>query len=389
LKARFIKEVHHLEWLANPVLVKKKNEKWRMCVDYTSLNIACPKVPFPLPRIDQIVDSTAGCETLSFLDAYFGYHQIEVKESDQLKTSFITPFGMYCYVTMPFGLRNASVTYQQCMQHVFGEHVGPTVEAYVDDIVVKIKRVSNLVNDLDVAFKCPKAKNIKLNLEKCIFSVPRRMLLGFIISERSIKANPEKITAITKMGPIHDLKGVQRVMGCLAALSRFISRLSEKALPLYRLLKKSEHFSWTLKAEEALTKLKATLSHSPILVPLAIGEPLLLYIAAMTQVVSAVLVVERAEEGHALLIQRLVYFISEVLSETKVRFLQIQKLLYTIVLTRRKLRHYFGGHPVTVVSSFPLGEIAQNRDASSRIAKWMVKLMSETLSYAPCKAIKS
>jgi hypothetical protein len=93
------------------------------------------------------------------------------------------------------------------------------------------------------------------------------MLLGFIISERGIKANPEKIAAITKMGPIRDLKGVQRVTGCLADLSRFISRLGEKALPLYRLLRKSEHFSWTLKAEEALDMLKATLSNSPILVP--------------------------------------------------------------------------------------------------------------------------
>jgi len=106
LTAGFIKEVHHLDWLANPVLVKKKNGKMRMCVDYTNLNKACPKVPFPLPRIDQIVDSTAGCETLSFLDASSGYHQIKMKQSDQLATSFITPFGMYCYVTIPFGLRN-------------------------------------------------------------------------------------------------------------------------------------------------------------------------------------------------------------------------------------------------------------------------------------------
>jgi hypothetical protein len=92
LVAGFIKEVFHPEWLANPVLVRKKDGKWRMCVDYTGLNKACPKVPYPLPRIDQIVDSTAGCETLSFLDAYSGYHQIKMKESDQLATSFITPF---------------------------------------------------------------------------------------------------------------------------------------------------------------------------------------------------------------------------------------------------------------------------------------------------------
>jgi hypothetical protein len=108
----FIKEVFHSEWLANHVLVKKKGGKWRMCVDYTGLNKACPKVSYPLPRIDQIVDSTVGCETLSFLDAYSGYHQIKMKESDQLVTSFITPFSMYCYTTMTFGSRNAGATYQ-------------------------------------------------------------------------------------------------------------------------------------------------------------------------------------------------------------------------------------------------------------------------------------
>jgi hypothetical protein len=289
MAAGFIKEVFNPEWLANPVLVRKKGGKWWMCVDYTSLNKACSKVPYPLPRIDQIVDSTAGCETLYFLDAYSGYHQIRMKESDQLATSFITPFGMYCYVTMPFGLRNAGATYQRCMNHVFGEHIGRTVEAYVDDIVVKTRKAS----DLETTFQCLKAKCVKLNPEKCVFGVPRGMLLGFIISERGIEANPGKIATITNMGPIKDLKGVQRVMGCLAALSRFISRLGERGLPLYRLLRKTECFTWTPEAEEALRNLKALLTNAPILVPFAAGEALLIYVAATTQVVSATIVVER------------------------------------------------------------------------------------------------
>jgi hypothetical protein len=191
------------------------------------------------------------------------------------------------------------------------------------------------------------------------------------------------------MGLIRDLKGVQKVLGCLAALSRFISRLGEKGLPLYRLLKKHERFSWTVEAQEALGKLKATLAHAPILTPPRGDEPLHLYVVMTTQVVSAVIVVERAEKEHALPVQRPVYYISEVLSKTKAHYPQIQKLLYAVVLARHKLRHYFEAHPVTVVSSFPLGEIIRNPDAAGRIAKWSVELMGETLAYAPCKAIKS
>jgi hypothetical protein len=137
LSAGFIREVSHPEWLANPVLVKKKNKKWRMFVDYTSLNKACPKDPFPLPCIDQVVDSTAGCETLCFLDAYSGYHQIAMCVADQLATSFITLFGAYCYQAMPFGLKNAGATFERCMQRVFGELIGHIIEAYIDDIIVK------------------------------------------------------------------------------------------------------------------------------------------------------------------------------------------------------------------------------------------------------------
>jgi hypothetical protein len=139
LDAGFIKEVYHPECLANPVLVKKKNGKWRMCVDYTNLNKACPKDPFPLPHIDQVVDSTSGCETLCFLDAYLWYHQIMMKESDQFATSFITPFGSYCYVTMPFGIKMLAQPTRRCMIRNFGDLIGQIVEAYVDDIVVKTK----------------------------------------------------------------------------------------------------------------------------------------------------------------------------------------------------------------------------------------------------------
>jgi len=158
------------------------------------------------------------------------------------------------------------------------------------------------------------------------------MLLGYIVSQRGIEANPEKVSAVARMGPIRDVKGVQKVTGCLAALSRFISRLGEKALPLYRLLKKVDRFSWTPEAEKSLDDLKKMLTTAPVLVPPQPAEPLLLYIATTTQVVIAAVVIERPEEGHALPVQWPVYFINEVLSETKVRYPQIQKLIYAVIL---------------------------------------------------------
>ena len=146
------------------------------------------------------------------------------------------------------------------------------------------------------------------------------MLLGFIISERGIEANPEKISAIIRMGLIQNMNGVQRVIGCLTVLSHFISRLDERGLPLYRLLKKADRFEWTSEAQEALDMIKMLLTKAPILVPPTDGESLLLYIVATMQVVSATLVVEREEEGHALKVQRPMYFISEVLSDSKTRY---------------------------------------------------------------------
>src|SRR5579859_5193856 len=160
-------------------------------------------------------------------------------------------------------------------------------------------------------------------------------------------------------------------------------------MPLYKLLKKSDHFLWTDEAQEALDKLKTLLTSPPALVSPTPTKTLLLYIAATSQVVSAALVVEREEPGHVIKVQRPVYFISEVLSNTKSRYPQIQKLLYAILITKRKLLHYFDGHHISVVTSSPLGEIIHNRDASGRIARWVLELMGYGIAYILRTAIKS
>ena len=173
LAAGFIKEVYHPEWLANHVLVlKKNNNEWRMCVDYTDLNKHCPKDPFGLPHEDQVIDSTAGCVLLSFLDCYSGYHQIALKEEDQIKTAFITLFGAYAYKTMSFGLKNAGATYQRAIQLCFTNQLHRNVEAYVDDVVVKTKEYDSFIPDLEETFNSLRSFTWKLNPTKCVFGMP-------------------------------------------------------------------------------------------------------------------------------------------------------------------------------------------------------------------------
>jgi hypothetical protein len=189
----FVREVLHPKWLANHVLVLKKNKvDWRMCVDYTDLNKHYPKDPFGLLRIDQVVDSIVGCSILSFLDCYSGYHQISLAKEDDEKTAFITPFGAFCYTSMPFGLKNARATYQRAIQTCLANHWGKRVEAYVDDVVIKIENLENFIEDLQLVFNSMRRYQWKLNLEKCVFGVPAGKLLGFIVSHQGIEANPER-----------------------------------------------------------------------------------------------------------------------------------------------------------------------------------------------------
>ena len=255
MAAGFIIKVFHPEWLANPVLVLKKNSTSRMCVDYTNLNKACPADPFALPRIDQIIDATAGCERLSFLDAYSGYHQIKMAVKDQEKTAFITPFGAFCYVSMPFGLKSAQATYQRCVLNCLHKKIGRNVHAYVDDIVVKSREKETLIDDLKETFDNLWVYKMMLNPAKCVFGVPVGKLLGFLVSNRGIKANPEKIKAITSLAKPECINDVQCLAGRIAALSRFISRLGKKAMPLYQMMKKTDSFTWSDTANTAFEDL--------------------------------------------------------------------------------------------------------------------------------------
>jgi hypothetical protein len=331
----------------------------------------------------------AGCDLLCFLDCYSGYHHIAIKEEDQEKTAFITPFDAYCYTTMSFGLKNADATYQRAIEACFKRQLNKNAEAYVDDVVVKTRNSDTLIADLEETFASLREYRWKLNPNKCVFGVPSGKLLGFIISHRGIEANPEKIFAITNMRAPTYIKDVQKLTRCMVALNIFISKLGERGLPFFKLLKYQEKFVWTPEANQALAQLKDFLSKPPVLTAPHQKEQLLLYLAATTHVVSCAIVVERQEDGHTNPVQRPIYFVSEVLSESKACYQPVHKLLYAVLITSRKLRHYFQEYSISVITDYPRGDILRNQDATGRISKWAVELGALNIDFKPRTAIKS
>jgi hypothetical protein len=217
-------------------------------------------------------------------------------KADRKHTTFVTVDGLYCYVVMPYGLLNALPTFARAMNITLGDLVRDIVEVYVDNIIVKTRESNSLLENLAQVFDKLRATSTKLNPEKCVFGVSVGKLLGFLVSDRGIEANPDKIRAIEAMRPPARLKDVQRLTGSLAALSCFISRLAERALPFFKLMSGSGLFTWTKEAEQAFQEMKQYLTSLPVLVAPDPGETLFLYLAVTTEVISMVLVAERSKQ---------------------------------------------------------------------------------------------
>nr|GEZ84429.1 reverse transcriptase domain-containing protein [Tanacetum cinerariifolium] len=187
-----IRAVYYHDWLSHPVMVKRSDGSWRMCVDFTDLNKACPQDCYPLPKIDWKVESLCGYPCKCFLDAYKGYHQIQMAKEDEKKTAFHTNQGVYCYTKMPFGLKNVGATYQQLVDSAFEGQVSQNLEVYVDDLVIKIHTEDELVRDIEETFRTLRKVNMKLNPKKYTFGSTEGMFLGYLIEPDGIKPCPEK-----------------------------------------------------------------------------------------------------------------------------------------------------------------------------------------------------
>ncbi|XP_056698713.1 uncharacterized protein [Spinacia oleracea] len=368
--------------------IKEEVEKlleagWRMCVDFTNLNGACPKDCYPLPRIDRLVDSTSGHALLSFLDAFSGYHQVSLCKADRKKVAFITDSGVYSYKAMPFGLKNAGATYQKLVDKVFASQKGRNVEVYVDDSIVKSRLASDHIDDLRETFETLRRFRMKLNPKKCVFGVRSGKFLGFLVSERGIDANPDKVDAIMNLPESGCIKDVQKLTGRMAALTRFISKSADRSLPFFNVLKQNKKFKWGEKEKAAFEAVKRHLQALPTIARPDEGDTLQLYISASQHTVAAVLIIEKDKT------QIPVYFVSHILQEAETRYSLIEKLGLAVLIAARKLRPYFDAHGIQVLTNYPLEKAMQKMDTSGRLLKWAIELSEFHMEYRPRMAIKA
>ncbi|GJU35550.1 reverse transcriptase domain-containing protein [Tanacetum coccineum] len=304
VEAGIMREVYYHNWMSNPVMVKNHDGSWRMCVDFTDLNKACPQDCYPLPKIDWKVESLCDYPFKCFLDTYKGYHQIQMAESDEEKTAFHTSHGVYCYTKMLFGLKNAGATYQRLVDKAFNNQVGRNIEVYVNDLVIKSHTETYMLRDMDETFRMLRKINKKLNPKKYTFGAVEGMFLAYMISPEGIKPCPDN----TKVP-------------------------AGKSLPLFKTLKKcikKSNFHWTPEAEQAFKQLKQHLSELPILVAPKPKEELIVYMSASHRAISAVLMTERG------MVQKPVYFIICALQGLELNYNLMEKLVLALVFAANR-----------------------------------------------------
>ncbi|VFQ89720.1 unnamed protein product [Cuscuta campestris] len=265
---------------------------------------------------------------------------------------------------------------------VFKAVLGRTMEAYVDDMIVKSKEARDHVRDLEEVFEIMMKVNLRLNPKKSTFAVEGGKFLGHMVSRKGIEANPEKVRAIMEMEPPKTAKEVQRLTGRLAALNRFLSKLAEKAHPFFAVIKKRAAFEWTQECQEAFEELKRYLSSPPVLSKPEPGDVLTLYLAIADCAISTVIV--REEHGA----QHPVYYISKTLRDAELRYSRPEKAMLAVFWTAKRLTLYFQTHRIVVLTNEPLASLTRSPAASARMTKWAVFISQYNVEFRPCPSIK-
>jgi hypothetical protein len=227
IEAGFIRTCRYAEWISSVVPVQKKDGRWRVCVDFRDLNRATPKDEYPMPVAETLINAAAGHKMLSFMDGNAGYNQIFMAPEDIHKTAFRVPgaVGLFEYVVMTFGLKNAGATYQRAMNYMFHDLIGKLVEIYIDDVVVKSASAEGHLGDLQRVLERTRKFELRMNPKKCAFSVSAGQFLGFLVHERGIEIGLKSQEAVRTMVPPTTKKELQQLIGKINFVRRFISNL--------------------------------------------------------------------------------------------------------------------------------------------------------------------
>jgi len=239
LEANFIRTCRYAEWISSIVPVYKKNGKMRVCIDFRDLNKATPMDGYPMLVANLLVDAAAGYEVIRFMDGNTGYNQIFMATVDISKTAFRCPghIGLFEWIVMTFGLKNASATYQRAMNYIFDELIGKIVEIYIDDVVVKSWSHEGHLADLRKTLECTRKHGLKMNPNKCTFRVSASEFLGFLVHKGGIEVGKKSMEAVDKVAPPTNITELQSLLGKINFVRRFISNLLERVLPFSPLLK--------------------------------------------------------------------------------------------------------------------------------------------------------
>ncbi|KAM1050376.1 hypothetical protein ACFX13_032858 [Malus domestica] len=276
---------------------------------------------------------------------------------------------------MPFGLKNAGATYQRLVNSMFAEQIGKSMEVYLDDMLVKSKHADQHITNLSETFTILKRYRMRLNPNKYAFGVGSGKFLGFMISQRGIKANPKKIKAIFDMNEPITSKDIQSLTGKVATLTRFISKATDRCAHFFKALKGSKYITWTDECAEEFKNLKDYMSKAHLLSKPEVGDILIIYLSISASAVSSVLI---RNDGN---VERHVYYASKALQDAETIYSNIEKLALALVMSTRKLHPYFQAHSIIVLTNHHLLQILQSPDTSRRMIKWAITLGEFNISY--------
>ncbi|XP_050916156.1 uncharacterized protein LOC127131270, partial [Lathyrus oleraceus] len=383
--AGFLAVAKYPQWVANIVPVPKKDGKVRMCVDYRDLNKASPKDDFPLPHIDTLVDNTARFAVFSFMDGFSGYNQIKMDPEDMEKTTFITPWGTFCYKVMPFGLKNAGATYQRAMVTLFHDMMHKEIEVYVDDMIAKSQSEEDHIDHLQKLFERLRKFRLRLNPAKCTFGVRSGKLLGFIVSQRGIEVDPDKVRAIQEMPAPCTEREVRGFLGRLNYISRFISHMTATCEPIFKLLRKDQAVEWNSDCQMAFERVGQYLQEPPILIPPVQGRPLFMYLTVLEKSMGCVLG-QHDETGRK---EHAIYYLSKRFTDCETRYSLLEKTCCALAWAARRLRQYMICHTTLLISKMdPIKYIFEKPALTGRLARWQMLLSEYDIQYVSQKAIK-